>query len=102
MARCTWCDQEMTTAASCSVEVMHRFGEPVPMPRWRPRRRSERCGDCGVAAGGVHHPGCDLARCPVCRGQMIMCGCRFDEDGIDDDDLADWMAELLDEYRHEG
>jgi hypothetical protein len=34
-----------------------------------------------VRPGGFHHPGCDLQSCPVCGGQMMTCGCRFDEDG---------------------
>jgi hypothetical protein len=78
MAVCTFCDQEMTTARSCSVGVLHRAGTPVAMIPWR---RAGRCGDCGVSRGGFHHLGCDTQRCPSCGGQMIMCGCRFDEDG---------------------
>ena len=39
-----------------------------------------RCGDCGVSRGGWHHFGCDLQRCPSCSGQLLSCGCRFDED----------------------
>ena len=41
--------------------------EPEPWP--------DRCGDCHVALGGHHHPGCDLARCPRCERQLISCGC---------------------------
>lgn len=25
-----------------------------------------RCHDCRVKIGGLHHPGCDMERCPVC------------------------------------
>ena len=89
MATCHWCDREMTTADSCTVEVLHREGEPVPMIRWPQRTgrsTGRRCGDCGVKPGGFHHLGCDMQRCPICRGQMFSCGCRFDEDGPDDDE----------------
>jgi hypothetical protein len=83
MAKCGWCELDMAEATSCTVEVLHRDGEPVPMSPWgrggAPRAR--RCGDCGVRPGGFHHPGCDLQSCPVCGGQMMTCGCRFDEDG---------------------
>lgn len=90
MAICNFCDQEMTVAKSCTVEVLHRDGVPVRMPRatraWSP---DGRCGDCGVRVGGIHHLGCDVPRCPLCRRQMISCGCRYDEDPHEDDDWDD-------------
>jgi hypothetical protein len=79
MAVCGWCRREMTKASSCSVVVVHRDGIEMALAPWPPRRRA-RCGDCGVLPGGSHHVGCDLQRCPVCRGQMASCGCWFDED----------------------
>jgi hypothetical protein len=92
----------MLTARSCVVRAFHRQGRPIDLaPFGRGRRRqgdAARCGDCGVARGGWHHPGCDLQRCPVCRGQLLTCGCRFDEDWTDDldvDDLDDDEAEPL-------
>lgn len=101
MAICTWCGREMTTARSCAVGVLHRAGRPFPLspygsePGWSVRP-GERCGDCGVLPGGFHHPGCDIARCPACEGQMLMCGCRFDEDGPDDDGDDDGFDDDLD------
>ena len=87
MAVCSWCQGEMTTAISCIVDALHRNGrrfDLIPFGDQADRRTSsDRCGDCGVTCGGSHHPGCDVQRCPACGGQMMSCGCRFDEDGPD-------------------
>lgn len=94
MAECRYCNQEMTLTVSCSVTALHRDGVSFPLPPYGAERRygpddyedPPRCGDCGAPLGGFHHLGCDMAECPNCRGQMISCGCRFDEDGDDEDD----------------
>jgi hypothetical protein len=74
----------MTTASSCSVGELHVDGTAIAMlPYGSEGRRwgsSGRCGDCGVVRGGFHHLGCDIQCCPACRGQMLSCGCHFDED----------------------
>jgi hypothetical protein len=98
MAICTWCDNEMTTGASCSVAVLHLHGREVamiPFGSERGRRwKGPQCGDCGVARGGFHHLGCDIQRCP-CGGQMMSCGCRFDEDGPEEFDDAVFDDDLM-------
>lgn len=38
------------------------------------------CGDCGVAAGQPHSPGCDVELCKNCGWQAIACGCPGEED----------------------
>jgi 2-hydroxy-3-keto-5-methylthiopentenyl-1-phosphate phosphatase len=35
------------------------------------------CHDCGCAEGELHNffPNCDMERCPICKGQLLSCGC---------------------------
>ena len=80
MARCLWCRREMTSGATCTVRALHQAGRACVLAPSR-----YRCGDCGVARGGLHHLGCDMQPCPCCGGQLISCGCRFDEDEDDDE-----------------
>jgi len=42
--------------------------------------RRAPCDECAVVRGELHVPGCDLERCPACRGQAISCGCPYDEE----------------------
>jgi HEPN domain-containing protein len=37
------------------------------------------CHDCGIVDGQLHVPMCDMERCPRCFGQLISCGCLWDE-----------------------
>ncbi|MGE0141580.1 MAG: hypothetical protein AB7R77_27595 [Ilumatobacteraceae bacterium] len=95
MAECSWCLREMSTGSTCTVSALHRDGvriDMIPFGSERPPFAvADRCGDCGVVRGGFHHPGCDIQRCAGCGGQMLSCGCRFDEDGDDDwDSEDDW------------
>lgn len=100
MAVCAFCDQEMNTAKSCKVEALHRGGVPLALKQFGKEfggsRKATMCGDCGVARGGYHHPGCDLQPCPSCGDQLLSCGCRFDEDfdagdgdGFDINDISE-------------
>jgi hypothetical protein len=98
MAICGWCHGDMAMAISCTVDVWHQNGRRFAMirvgdePGWH--TSSDQCGDCVAIRGGWHHPGCDLQRCPVCGGQLMSCGCLFDEDE-GDGDASDLPVEPL-------
>lgn len=40
------------------------------------------CGDCGAKPGERHDPGCDVAQCALCGGQLIGCDCVYEVNGI--------------------
>jgi hypothetical protein len=80
MAICDWCNQEMQTGLSCMVKTYLIAGEVFT----RIPSDDTQCHDCGIPDGALHHPGCDVERCPKCHGQAIGCGCDDD----DDDDMS--------------
>jgi hypothetical protein len=82
---CSRCEREKAGGESCREIQLHAGGAAFAMIRygeevWFAKRPPVgRCHGCGVAPGGFHHGGCDMARCPRCAEQLISCNCRFDE-----------------------
>ena len=87
MAECDVCGAEMKSGRSCALAEL-----VVADKRWKRVAygaetrlagtvAKARCGDCGVATGGVHHPGCAVEQCPVCGEQLFCCDCEKEEPG---------------------
>jgi hypothetical protein len=73
MATCPDCKREKRLAPSCVTDFAVVVGEKTFERIRHPASAADRCDDCGVKPGGVHHFGCDMERCPSCGGQLIMC-----------------------------
>lgn len=81
MAICESCNQEMTTADACTLKTYGDFVDEVE--RYRipyDGLDGERCHDCNVVKGALHHPGCDVEICPCCGGQAILCDCTGEQE----------------------
>ena len=101
MAICNFCERDMSDPGTlfCTGNQLVEFPdgilmEAIPyqeegkfdeMPVMKPDP-ARRCHDCNVAAGGFHHPGCDMEECPRCHGQLLSCGCLDDPDEDEGED----------------
>lgn len=86
MAICKWCKKEMLEVDTCNGNTYVEFpnGEMLPASNYHFDEESGRCHDCNIKHGGFHHPGCDVERCPKCKGQLITCGCLDEEEELID------------------
>lgn len=70
IATCSTCHRVMA-GASCTDTRAHPFGAE---PGWPSGETPDwPCHDCGTPPGGLHHPGCAVARCTVCGDQLLAC-----------------------------
>ena len=76
MAKCKYCFEEMEEVVGCAWNQAVEFpdGKLIPSVPYA-HDEYENCHDCNAKRGYMHHPGCDMERCPRCGGQLIGCGC---------------------------
>ena len=92
---CRRCGKDIDSleTSSCVVYVNITFPDGLTMPHvpYDPARDigeiypaeyrgpQQRCRNCLVAPGGIHHLDCPMERCPRCGGQLVEClrkGCK--------------------------
>ena len=78
MSKCKECEKDMSKVDSCSKDF------DTIMVKGKTLKRdtnyfdvNERCHDCNIVnkKGNLHHYGCDMERCPSCKGQLLGCEC---------------------------
>lgn len=83
MAVCEYCDQDMMRNVACTLVTYNDFPDGVERartPYYDDPEYPEHCRDCGTPRGQLHHPGCDVERCPRCKWQAISCECATSEE----------------------
>lgn len=76
---CPDCNQDMKEAATCSKRFIF-FADGTSISRdVATYDDNPKCGDCGIwnNPGMIHHYGCDVERCPRCKGQLLSCDCGW-------------------------
>ena len=72
---CDQCNQDMIKDhSSCTLDYVKIKGKYYKR-NTQYHDDNEICHDCGILNGGVHHFGCDMELCPVCKDQMFCCDC---------------------------
>jgi len=76
-AVCEDCGLSMGDAASCTCNAINIDGQ-VFIRNSKYFDVNQDCHDCGIEnkPGNYHHYGCDIERCPKCKGQLLSCDCE--------------------------
>lgn len=78
MSKCELCNEpnDGSDSNGCSykyIELVGGFYERST--ETRSDDMPERCYDCGIKWGNIHHMACDVERCPMCGGQLLYDEC---------------------------
>jgi hypothetical protein len=74
-AKCEDCNQSMSEGISCTMPFILIENKRLKRIPYRNPYKIKYCHDCGVELGQIHHYGCDMERCPICKGQLFICPC---------------------------
>jgi hypothetical protein len=77
MVKCDACNIEMTNSVSCKTYPYIKLDGKIYKRNTTYFDVNKHCHDCGILnkKGNIHHNGCDMERCPKCKGQLISCDC---------------------------
>lgn len=71
-SKCEDCNGYMLEVDTCNKDIAIIDGKDYNRNRYDD---DERCHDCGILNGNIHHFGCDMERCPKCYDQFAFCDC---------------------------
>jgi hypothetical protein len=74
---CVCCNQVCgdTETVSCLESRIEIDGYICIRSKYDLVGENERCYDCGIRFGGIHHYGCHVEQCPECLDRLITCHC---------------------------
>jgi hypothetical protein len=79
----TWPAEIVTAQGLLEIEIDGRpfkrvaYGQEPFWAEVNPTYAANPCHDCGIVAGQLHVPGCDVEQCPRCNTQLITCACTM-------------------------
>lgn len=74
-AICQDCNKGMSQGQSCTMPFILIENKKLARIPYKNPYKIKYCHDCGVELGQIHHYGCDMERCPICKGQLFICEC---------------------------
>ena len=86
IVKCDYCKKDMNISNGCKERQIIRGNKKYKQIKvgdkgdFYENEENAVCGDCGAKYKNYHHLGCDLERCPACKGQLISCICGYERE----------------------